>query len=59
MTKEERKAQKKADNAAYRAAAAQLLTIAIMGGGKAERYLAAADACDQVAERLRERAAEA
>lgn len=58
MTKEEKKAQRKADNAAYRALAAQLVTLAIMGGGKSERYLAAADACDQVAERLRERAAE-
>jgi hypothetical protein len=50
------KAQQKADKALYRALAVQLLTIALSGSSKPERYLAAADACDQVSARLRERA---
>jgi hypothetical protein len=36
-----------------------LLIIAMSGGDKPDRYLAAADACDQCAARLRERASEA
>jgi hypothetical protein len=50
------KAQRKADNALFRALAAQLLVLAVSGSSKPERYAAAADACDQVAARLRERA---
>jgi hypothetical protein len=50
------KAQQKADKALYRSLAAQLLVLAVSGSSKPERYLAAADACDQVSGRLRERA---
>ena len=59
MTKAEKKAQRKLDNQLYRSLATQLIILAISGSEKADRYLAAADACDQVAARLRERAAEA
>jgi hypothetical protein len=52
------KAQRKADNALFRALAAQLLVLAVSGSSKPERYLAAADACDQAAARLRERASQ-
>lgn len=58
MTKEERKERRAKDKALYRGLATQLLLLAISDSGKAERYLAAADACDQCAARLRERAAE-
>ena len=47
----------KADKQLLRALAAQLLTLLVLDAPKRERYLAAADACDQVAARLRERAA--
>ena len=59
MDKEYRKAQRKADNALYRALATQLLILAMSGAQKSDRYLAAADACDQMAARLRKRAAQA
>jgi hypothetical protein len=59
VSKDERKARRKADNALYRSLATQLLIIAMSGGDKPDRYLAAADACDQCAARLRERASEA
>lgn len=51
----------KADKQLLKALALQLITLALSGSAKtkASRYIAAADACDQVAERLRERAAEA
>ena len=47
----------KADKQLLRALAAQLLTLLVLDAPKADRYLAAALACDQVAARLRERAA--
>lgn len=59
MSKEERKAKRAADKALYRGLATQLLLLVMSDSGKPERYLAAADACDQCAARLRERAAEA
>lgn len=46
----------KYDKQLLRALAWQLLGLAMMGSSKSERYVAAADACDVVAERLRERA---
>jgi hypothetical protein len=49
------KAQQKADKALYRALAAQLLVLAVSGSSKPERALVVADACEQVAARLRER----
>jgi hypothetical protein len=48
--------QQKADKALYTALASQLLLLALSDSGKAARYTAAADACDRVAARLRERA---
>ena len=52
------KVQRKADNALFRSLATQLIVLAVSGASKPERYLAAADACDQAASRLRERAAQ-
>jgi hypothetical protein len=51
----------KTDKRLLKALALQLFTLALAGETKtkASRYLAAADACDQVADRLRERASEA
>jgi hypothetical protein len=48
----------KEDKALLKSLATQLAILAMMGGGKPDRYRAAADACDQVAARLRERAAQ-
>lgn len=56
MTKDELKAQRKADNALYRAVITQMIILMANKNNKADRQLAAADACQQVAERLRERA---
>jgi hypothetical protein len=50
--------QQKADNELMRALATQLLVLALSGARKPARYLAAADACEQMAVRLRERAAQ-
>jgi hypothetical protein len=51
----------KADKQLLKALALQLISLALTGSAKtkASRYLAAADACDQVSDRLRERATEA
>jgi hypothetical protein len=49
----------KEDKALLKSLATQLAILAMMGGGKPDRYRTAADACDQVAARLRERAAQA
>ena len=46
----------KDDKALLRQLAWQLVGLAMMKAPKADRYLAAAEACDQVAARLRERA---
>ena len=48
----------KEDNALFRSLATQLAILAMMGGGKPERRRAIADACEQVAARLREQAAQ-
>ncbi len=47
------------DKQLVRALVSQLLALGMMGAPKAERYQAAATACDQLAERLRGRADEA
>lgn len=47
------------DKLLLRAVIAQAVALLATGGNKSERYIYAAEACEQLAARLRERAAEA